>query len=162
MCRGIALAWSEVPTELIGRFGLERRAFDRGPHGEPEVQFFYTDPDPRIPVWRDGRLVIARWGNGRGKSRLLPRTSWARLDSLEAGEWRRYGAIPVEIPATLGLERFVWYRIREGIRGVLVPDERGMAVAYMLVEPSSHYYRVMTRAAWMPVVMGGRIQVGAQ
>jgi hypothetical protein len=31
------------------------------------------------------------------------------------------------------------------------------AVAYPLVEPASHYYRVMTRGAWMPVLVGERI-----
>ncbi|MGZ3412465.1 MAG: hypothetical protein ACXWNX_01245, partial [Isosphaeraceae bacterium] len=52
MCVGIALAWSELPTELIGRHGLHRRVHDRG--GEKEVQFLYRDRKPRLPVWRDG------------------------------------------------------------------------------------------------------------
>ena len=40
-------------------------------------------------------------------------------------------------PATLGLGRGVWFRIRQGIRGLLVPDERGIAVAYMICELST-------------------------
>jgi hypothetical protein len=28
---------------------------------------------------------------------------------------------------------------------------------YMLIEPSTHYYKVMTRCEWMPVLMGERI-----
>ena len=63
------------------------------------------------------------------------------------------GAIPVDIPASLALERGVWYRVRQGVRGLLVPDERGMAVAYVVCEPSSHYYRVMTRCPRMPVLI---------
>jgi hypothetical protein len=63
----------------------------------------------------------------------------------------------VDIPATLGLERGRWYRITQGIRGLLVPDERGMAVAYMICEPASHYYRVMTGSERMPVFIGQRI-----
>ena len=58
MCVGIALAWSELPTELIGRHALERRAFERG--GEREVRFYYRDRRPRLPVWRDGRLQIVQ------------------------------------------------------------------------------------------------------
>jgi hypothetical protein len=77
--------------------------------------------------------------------------------SVDEGLWRNAGAIPVDIPATLGMERGVWYRIRQGIRGVLVPDERGIAVAYMICEPSSHYYQVMTRSDRMPVLIEERI-----
>ncbi len=155
MCVGIALAWSELPTDLIGRHGLNRRAHERG--GEWEVRFLARDRVPRVPVWRDGRLQIVRWGNSRGQSRFLPRTCWTWLETIDEGGWRGMDAIPVDIPATLALERGVWYRVRQGIRGLLVPDERGSAVAYMICEPSSHYYQVMTRSSRMPVLIEERI-----
>ena len=103
MCVGIALAWSELPTELIGRHGLERRVHERG--GEREVRFLYRDRRPRLPIWRDGRLQIVRWGNGRGESRFLPRTGWTWLSTVQEGYWRSLDPIPVDIPATLGLDR---------------------------------------------------------
>lgn len=155
MCVGIALAWSELPTELIGRHGLERRVHERG--GEREVRFYFRDRSPRLPIWRDGQLGLARWGNGRGESRFLPRTGWTWLSTVQEGYWRELGPIAVDIPATIGLERGVWFRIRQGIRGLLVPDERGNAVVYMICEPASHYYQVMTRANRMPVLIEERI-----
>lgn len=155
MCMGISLTWSQVPTELIGRHGLHRRVYERG--GEREVQFHYRDRVPRLPIWRDGRLQVVRWGNGRGLSRSLPRTGWTWLSTIRAGGWRGVEAEPVEIPATLGFERGVWYHVRQGMRGLLVPDERGMAVAYMVCEPSSHYYWTMTRSPRMPVFIQDRI-----
>ena len=155
MCVGIALAWSEMPTELIGRHGLERRVHERG--GEREVRFLYRDRRPRLPVWRDGQLQIVRWGNARGESRFLPRTGWTWLSTIQEGYWRNLDPIPVDIPATVGLERGVWFRVRQGIRGLLVPDERGNAVAYMICEPASHYYKVMTRSDRMPVLIEERI-----
>jgi hypothetical protein len=63
----------------------------------------------------------------------------------------------VVIPATMGMDRGVWFAIREGVRGVAVRDEKGRNVAYVLVEPASHYYQVMTRSLWMPVLVGERI-----
>jgi hypothetical protein len=54
----------------------------------------------------------------------------------------------------MGLDRGVWLRVREGIRGVVVRDDRGHAVVYVLVEPATHYYRVMTRSEWMPSLVG--------
>ncbi len=155
MCAGIALAWSELPTELIGRHDLERRAHDRG--GEREVRFLFRDRDPRLPIWRDGRLQIVRWGNSRGQSRYLPRTGWTWLETVEQGGWQSLQPMPVDIPATLGLERGVWYRVRQGLRGLLVPDERGAAVVFMVCEPASHYYRIMTRSDRMPVLIEEKI-----
>ena len=155
MSVGISLAWSELPKELIARYGLERRVHERG--GEREVRFLYRDRLPRLPIWRDGRLLVVRWGNGRGESRFLPRTGWTWLSTIQEGYWRGLNPIAVDIPATLGLDRGVWYRIRQGIRGLLVPDERGNAVVYMICEPASHYYQVMTRSNRMPVLIEERI-----
>jgi hypothetical protein len=47
--------------------------------------------------------------------------------------------------------------IHVGIRGILVPDERGVAVVYMLCEPASHHYQVMTQSRRMPVLIDQRI-----
>ncbi len=156
MCLGIALAGSEVPTDLVGRHGLSRRLHVRGER--PEYRFLFRDRVPRLPVWRDGRLQVVRWGNGRGQSRFLPRTGWTWLGTIQEGGWRHLPAIPVDIPASFGLERRgVWYLIEQGIRGLLVPDERGCAVVYMICEPSSHYYRIMTGSERMPVLIDQRI-----
>ena len=64
VCLGIALAGSEVPTEMIGRCGLARHLHLRGER--PEYRFLFRERRPRLPVIRDGHLFFARWGNGRG------------------------------------------------------------------------------------------------
>jgi hypothetical protein len=155
MCIGIALAWSELPKELIERHGLERRVHDRG--GEQEIRFLFRDRRPRLPIWRDGRLLVVRWGNARGESRFLPRTGWTWLSTIREGYWRNLEPIPVDIPARIGLERGICFRIRQGIPGLPVPNERGNAVVYMICESASHYYQVMTRSNRMPVLIEERI-----
>lgn len=157
MCAGIALAWSELPTDLTGLHCIRRRQHERGSGGEAEARFLYADRRPKIPVWRDGRLILARWGNGRGQSRSLPRSGWTWLETVESGGWRGCPAELVDIPVTLALDRGVWYRVRQGFRGLLVPDERGLAVAYVICQPPTHYYRVMTRSDRMPLLIGERI-----
>jgi hypothetical protein len=57
----------------------------------------------------------------------------------------------------LGLDRGVRFRIRQWIRGLPVPDERGLAVVYMICEPASQYYQVMIRSNRMPVLIEERI-----
>lgn len=156
MCLGIALAGSDVPTEMNGRPELARRLHARG--DRPEYRFFYRDGRPRLPIIRGGALELARWGNGRGWSRALPNTGWTWLETVKGGGWNGLASEIVEIPATYALERRgVWYLVETGIRGLLVFDERGMAVCYVICEPSSHYYRVMTGSERMPVLIGQRI-----
>jgi hypothetical protein len=64
----------------------------------------------------------------------------------------------VVIPATMGLDKGVWYHIRQGIRGLMVRDENGLPRVYVVCEPASHYYQIMTCGSqWMPVLIGERM-----
>ena len=154
MFSGIALAYGDLPVDVIERHGLAARVHERG--GEAEVRFLFRDRERVLPVWLDGALQIIRWGNRRGQSRGLPFTAWTWMETLEKGGWGDREATPVVIPATTGLDRGVWFRVREGVRGVVVQDEHGSPVVYVLCEPATHYYRVMTRSEWMPVLVGER------
>jgi hypothetical protein len=155
MFAGVALALSELPRALLEAHGLGRRVHERG--GEREVQFLLRDAAPLLPVWYGGQLEVLRWGNRRGESRALPCTNWTWLATVEAGGWAGCEAEEIVIPATLGLDGGIWFRIREGVRGVLVHDEEGRPRVYVLCEPASHYYRIMTRSDWMPCLVGQHI-----
>jgi hypothetical protein len=149
MLSGVSLVLSEVPLELFDRHGLNRHIYDRG--GELEVQFHFADAERLIPVRRSGRSEILRWGNRRGESPRLPCTAWTQLETVEGGE-------PVVIPATMGLEKGVWYWVRPGIRGLLIHDEERLSRVYVVCEPASHYYQKKTHGSrWMPVLIGERI-----
>jgi hypothetical protein len=76
---------------------------------------------------------------------------------LAAGGWASWRPELVDIPATYCLDGGVWYRVRQGVRGLLVQDEEGESAAYVLCEPATRYYRVMTRSERMPVFIGERI-----
>jgi len=99
-------------------------------------------------------LPEALGGQGAG----LPCTAWTQIDTVENGGWGDRAAESVVIPATMGLDKGVWYLIRQGIRGLLVHDEDRQPRAYVICEPSSHYYQIMTRGSrWMPVLIDERI-----
>jgi hypothetical protein len=152
MIGGVALALSELPVELVESHGLRRRVHERG--GEQEVRFLLRDAVRVLPVWLDGQVQIVRWGNRRGQSRKLPFTAWTRMATLAGGGWGRAAVEPVVIPATVGCDNGVWYPIRQGVKGVVVRDERDVPVVYVLVEPASRYYQVMTRSEWTPSLVG--------
>jgi hypothetical protein len=155
MCAGIALALTELPPELMERHGLAERLFERG--GEKEVRFLYRHARPVLPVLRQGQLEIVCWGARRGDSKELPCTGWTWQSTVEAGEWGRWEAEAVDVPAMLALENGIWYRVRQGLRGLVVTDENDTERVYIICEPASHYYQVMTRSTSMPVFIDQRI-----
>lgn len=60
---------------------------------------------------------------------------------------------PVLIPATFGLMNGVWFKVKQGMKGLVVQDRQGNPVVFMLTEPSTRYFNVMTRAEWMPLLI---------
>jgi hypothetical protein len=120
MCTGIAIWCDELPSGFVERHGLGRRVHDlRGRH---EIRFLFRDAERVLPVWSEGRMILARWGCRRGDSRALRCTGWTWRATVEGGGWNDVGAVEVVIPATAGLEGGIWFRIRQGVRGVLVRD----------------------------------------
>jgi hypothetical protein len=154
MCAGIALGWRELPEVLIDKYRLSDRKVIRNGDSDPEIQFLFRHPRPLLPAWIDSQLIVCHWGNQDRHSRL-PRTGWINSDELD--RWIHAKPKLIQIPANYGFEKGIWYQIIEGIKGVLVCDERRVPHVYMLTEPASHYYNVMTRSRRMPVFMGQQI-----
>ncbi len=153
MILATALASHQMPIDLIESAGLARRMVSRG--GDQEYQFHWRDRERLLPVLDEGVLRLVAWGCRRGESRVLPATSAALLESIQAGRWEQIGWRPCELPGTLILEGEVWALVREGVRGLLALDEHGREHVYLIVEPASYYYKIMTRGLWMPVLIGG-------
>ena len=152
MCLGVTLPIDELPEALLQK--QQHRIILRGPGVSREVRFLYRDPRPELPAWHDCQFSIYPWGN-RLPSCRLPPTGWCRREDLDAGLWQHLHPVAVEIPATLGLEKGVWFLVPEGgLRGVLVRDEHGQPHIYLLTQPASHYYQIMTRSPRMPVFLG--------
>jgi hypothetical protein len=149
MCSAVALPVGELPDELVG--GLAARVHTRG--AGREVRFDWRACPALLPVWWGGRLHVVRWGNRDRAERRLPPTGWTWKATVEAGRWAALSPEPVDIPAAYGLMNGVWFRVKQGMRGLLVRDQEGSPVVFMVCEPATRYYRVMTRSEWMPVLI---------
>ncbi len=135
--QGLAIAYCDLPAELIAQHQLEPLARDRG--GERELWFLRHAKTPLLPVWRDGQFEVLRWGR-RGCG-----LTWQT--TIDSGKC--VGAEPIDILASAGYENGFWFRIRRGVRGIYWNGE-----AFMIVTPASYYYRTMTRSDRMPVLIG--------
>jgi hypothetical protein len=154
---GAAFPCGDFPDSFVARHQalFACRRYTRG-QGEPEYRFHYHERFPCLPVWHEGQLLLARWGNGTGLSAALPRCGWTWEESLTE-KWAQMERVEVVIPARLGFMNGVWYPIFEGVQGLFVMDEQDRPVVYVVVRAATHYYQVMTRAMWMPVLVNQTI-----
>jgi hypothetical protein len=157
MCGAISLNQSELPIELITDHNLYGHGHAR--EGTMEFWFQAWDAMPLLPVRFDTEMTILEWGNARRTSSKLPKTSWCRKESLDAGKWKWLDPQPVVIPANFGKEQRTgaWFLITEGMEGVSIRDENGKQHVYMLTTEATHYYKTMTRHDREPVFLGEQI-----
>lgn len=151
MCTAIALTYSELPLSLIEEHTLAERVHERG--GEKEIRFYWQASPALLPVWAHGRLQIVRWGNKDRAERKLPPTGWTWQETIEEGKWSVLEPEPVIIPASFGLMNGVWVKVKQGMQGLLVNDRAGSAVVFMVCQPATRYYEIMTRSQWMPLLI---------
>jgi hypothetical protein len=151
MCVGLSLAYSELPLLLIEKHGLMERVHDRG--GEKEVRFLWRARPALLPVWHCGQLKVVRWGNRDRREPKLPPTGWTWQETVESGWWSQLAPEEVVIPASFGLANGVWFKMKAGVRGLLITDRQGTPVVFMLTRPSTRYYEIMCRADFMPVLV---------
>jgi hypothetical protein len=152
MCTAIALIESELPESVIEQADVGKRIHCRG--GDPEVRFHWGAAPSVLPVWWHGQLRAVNWGNHDRHESRLPVTGWTWEETVKEGKWLALSPEPVVIPATYGFAEGVWYRVKQGMQGLLVLDQREEPVVYMLCKRSTRYYEIMTRSKWMPVLVG--------
>jgi hypothetical protein len=152
MATGVALSVQEFPSAVLELPTIRRRFY--GESEQQEVRFWSNDAWPCLAVQHEGQFRLARWGNRRARGSPLPGPGWVWKQDLANALWTHIETHPVTILANAGFDGGVWYRVRQGIEGLLVFDEKGKPVVYMLVEPATHYFRTMTRSSRMPALRG--------
>ena len=152
----ISLSWRLLPEAMIHQHALERRIVRRSSEADREIRFLYREWPSVLPVWYGEALRVCSWGRP-SRSSPLPNRPVIGHEALHAGEWRELEPEPVEIPATFGFDRGIWYRITQGVQGVLVHDRDGAPVVYVVTREATHYYQVMTRNTRQPILIGETI-----
>jgi len=153
MCIGIALDARILTETFLSRFGLRSRMQSDLFNSPAELQFRYNDPIPQLPIKRTAASEwdLVLWGNRDDELSRLPRTGWAREESVLSGKWRAYDPEPVIIPAQRGCEKGVWFPVSVGMQGLLVVDEHRTPHVYMLTRAATPKYAALTKHDRMPI-----------
>ncbi|MGC3971121.1 MAG: hypothetical protein QM775_28425 [Pirellulales bacterium] len=140
----ISLSIRELPTRYHGHPAIESRLWQRAEYDEKEVLFSYQEgPTPHLlPVNYAEDFRLIRWGG------------IVLASDLRKPMWRRHHPVDVLIQAQALLDRKVWISVIEGIHGICVQDDQGIAMGYMVMVPSTDYYQIMTKSRVMPWLVG--------
>lgn len=161
MCGGVIFPYKKEYKQLLDSVYSPEEVAQFEATGEVR-SLFWQKADPVLPVLiepdktesdkeADAVLTLMRWGN-RDKTKSLPQTGWARLESIEEGKWGYLKPRPAIIPVTFGVEKGKWFEIKKGIAGLVIAkagDER----IYMLTEEADNEFLSHTRHNRMPVLL---------
>lgn len=151
MCGAISIQYDPALRAELLKFLPEDaiQKFERS----GEIVFAYWDKRPLLPIRQESGIRILDWGN-RDKQVALPKTGWARLESLQAKKWDWLKPKVVLIPAQRGCEKKVWFQLQKDIKAVLVTKD-GIERVYMITEAATSEYRTLTGHDRMPRLVSG-------
>ena len=105
------------------------------------LENFFWDARPFLPVEDEGEIHLYDWGN-RERGERMPRTGWAKLESLRDGQWDWLSPKVVNIPAFTGYEKKKWFRIVGGIKAVKVRYHNIIRVYMITVKANQDFLRL--------------------
>lgn len=115
-----------------------------------QIRMHVNQKGALLPIEHHGEHKLVAWGN-QGED--LPKTGYCKLESLEDGKWQWLNPEPVRIIASFAWSKGVWFQVRQGIRGILVYDRAEKPHCFLLTQPATHYFKIMTGADRMPVLI---------
>lgn len=140
MCGGVGFKIKNIPEaelkkhyspELIKRFKTTGR-----------IESFFWHKDAVLPVHTIQGDKLLKWGNKEDEVRL-PKTGWAKNESLQQGKWNYLRPESVDIPATEGYEKKTWFDLPQGTKGIIVKKDQDERV-YMITKVASTDYKRAT------------------
>lgn len=117
-----------------------------------EILMHVNKAGAQLPVELHGDYKLVHWGSKSPESRL-PRTGFCKKESLDTGKWQWLRPEPVRVVAVAGWSNGVWYQVRLGMQGVLIYDENEEPHCYIVTQPATHYFKIMTGAERMPLLV---------
>jgi len=109
-----------------------------------EISVYFPQPGAVLPVRNhDGSAALVIWGRRKEEEGHLPKTGWARLDSIKSGKWNQYQPRPVLIVVDGFMEKDIngkshWYMVTKGqyIQGLLAREGEERRVYVVTIPPA--------------------------
>lgn len=148
MCAGISFSIDKINPHELDRF-FTPLEFEKQRKGDIIVTFFWQDK-PFLTVEENQQINLYPWGN-RDKNIKLPKTGWAKIESVQDGRWDWLAPKIVTIPSLMGYEKKKWFKTPSGIKAVKV-RYHNLTRVYMLTTKATKNYLEFTGHDRMPVL----------
>lgn len=147
MCAGLSFHIDNINRKELDRFYTPDE-FDKQRKGD-SLQIYFWQKRPFLPVEEDGEIHLYDWGNRDGSVKI-PKTGWAKLESLRDGRWDYLRPQKVWIPASMGYEKKKWFKTPQGLTGIKVRFHNITRV-YLVTEKANQEFIQLTGHDRMPV-----------
>lgn len=123
--------------------GVEFKAFNPKTGRLEYRRVYFPMPHAKLPVVGSKGAALVTWGKRENElpGSDLPRGGWARMDSLNAGKWKRFNPQPVIIPVNQFMEKDKekvshWFQLQgdQVIQGVGIIHQGSPVVYVVTVE----------------------------
>lgn len=149
MCGGVGFKIKNIPDSELKKF-YQPDMIEKFKK-EGEARSFFWERNPALPVLLDGGIRLLPWGN-KEHGLDLPKTGWARTESLHDRRWDYLKPELVDIPVDSGYEKSVWFKI-EGVKGIAI-TRKGERYVYMITKEASEEYKKQTKHDREPLGLG--------
>lgn len=148
MCGGISYKLNKIPQKELEKY-FTSTEIDKMKNMK-KFQTFFWSKNPVLPIEKDGQIELKLWGNRDSKINL-PKTGWAKLESIDKGKWGYLKPETIKILADSGYEKGVWFEIKAGgFKGLLVKKDDDERV-YIITKPADVKYLRLTKHNRQPI-----------
>ncbi len=148
MCAGISFYIDKIDGRELDNFFLQEE-FEKQRKGDL-IQSFFWQNKPFLPVEEDDGVKLYHWGN-RDRLLKLPKTGWAKQESLQDGMWDWLAPKIVKIPSFMGYEKRKWFKTPDGLKAVKVRYNNIVRV-YIITTKASAVFQEYTGHDRMPAL----------
>ncbi|PIR94502.1 hypothetical protein COT97_00975 [Candidatus Falkowbacteria bacterium CG10_big_fil_rev_8_21_14_0_10_39_11] len=147
MCAGLSFDIDIINPDELDHFFLPAE-YDKHRRGD-RVEVFFWDRKPFLPVEEDDGVHLYSWGN-REKDVKMPKTGWAKLESIQDGRWDWLAPKIVKIPSLSGCEKKKWFKTPAGIKGLKVRYHNIIRV-YLITQKANQNFQTKIGHDRMPI-----------
>ena len=140
MCGGVGYKTRNIPESELKKYYSPELLKHFKQTGR--IESFFWQTKAVLPVKGRKKVQLVIWGN-KDTDIKLPKTGWARQESLDEGKWDYLHPQPVDIAVDSGYEKKTWFELPQGTKGVVVKRGEEERV-YMITKEADEAYRKET------------------